>query len=75
MKSVAPPTHTSATKCNAYGYTDIDMVCEMIARTAVFDVPTIRSLLYVTIQHTAAVRTQAEALAVLARSATRRWCT
>lgn len=49
----------------AYGYTDLDEVCDMIAHTAVWDASVIKDLLYVTRQHTAAVRTQAEALQVL----------
>lgn len=49
----------------AYGYVDIDVVCRMIAHTCVFDAETVRSLLYVTLQHSAAVRTQEEAIAVL----------
>lgn len=34
----------------AYGYTDLDIVCKMIAQTTVFDATTVRSLLYVTLQ-------------------------
>lgn len=49
----------------AYGYLDVDEVCTMIARTAVFDVPTIRDMLYVTLQHAASVRTREEALDLL----------
>jgi DNA-directed RNA polymerase beta subunit len=39
----------------------------MIARTAVFDVATIRDMLYVTLQHAASVRSRAEALELLAQ--------
>lgn len=46
---------------SAYGYTDVDLVCDMIAHTCVFDAQTIRGLLYVTLQHSAGVRTQHEA--------------
>ena len=39
----------------------------MIAHTAVLDAPTIRGLLYVTMQHSAGVRTQQEAITVLSQ--------
>lgn len=51
----------------AYGYTELDEVCDMIAKTAVWEVSVIKDLLYVTLQHTAAVRTQAEAIQVLSQ--------
>ena len=44
---------------------DVDVVCDMIARTAVWDRATICGLLYVTMQHSVSVRTQTEALQVL----------
>ena len=49
----------------AYGYTDLDFVCEMISKTAKFSADVVRSLLYVTLQHSAAVHTQEEALVIL----------
>lgn len=51
----------------AYGLDDIDVVCKMIAQTAVWSADTIKRLLYVTMQHSATVRTQTEALQVLAQ--------
>ena len=51
----------------AYGYEDIGVVCRMIARTARWDAETIRGMLYVTMQHSAMVRTREEALRVLAQ--------
>lgn len=49
----------------AYGYTDLDQVCRMISKTAKFSPEVVRSLLYVTLQHSAAVHTQEEALVIL----------
>lgn len=52
----------------AFGLTDVDAICDRIRRTARWaDTPTLRRLLYATSQHTAAVRSRDEALAVLTR--------
>lgn len=50
----------------AYGYTNLDHVCGMIAQTARWSPDVIRELLYATSQHTAAIRNPQDALQILA---------
>lgn len=53
----------------AYGYTNVQTICEMIAQTCVFDVKAIKAMLYVTLQHTSGIRTRQDALNALGRYA------
>jgi hypothetical protein len=51
---------------NAYGLLDLDEICALIQRTCQWaSIEELRLLLYPTIQHSAAVRTQSDALSVL----------
>ena len=51
--------------CFAYGYIDEDLICRMVAHTAHFSPEVIRSLMYVTLQHTSCIRTIARFTNVL----------
>ena len=53
---------------NAYGFTDLNDICRLIHRTCRWaDQAQLRHLLYPTIQHSAAVRSKADALSVLCK--------